>query len=43
MANHKVSLRYATSLLILAEEKNMLGIISADIELVVRTLEKART
>jgi F-type H+-transporting ATPase subunit delta len=41
MADYKVSLRYATSLLDLAVEKNMLDTISGDIELVVNVLEKS--
>ncbi len=42
MAEYKVSKRYATSLLDLAVEKNMLEIISSDIELILSAMEKSR-
>jgi F-type H+-transporting ATPase subunit delta len=42
MADYKVSMRYATSLLDLAVEKNMMDTISDDIELVVSVMEKSR-
>ncbi len=42
MADYKVSVRYATSLLDLAVEKNMMDTISSDIELVVSVMEKSR-
>lgn len=41
MANHKVSLRYAASLIDLAVEKNMLDIISNDVEFVLNILKKS--
>lgn len=41
MADYKVSMRYATSLLDLAVEKNMMDVISADIELIVSAMAKS--
>jgi F-type H+-transporting ATPase subunit delta len=40
MTEYKVSMRYATSLLDLAAEKNMMDTISGDIELIVSVMEK---
>ena len=42
MADYKVSLRYATSLIDLAIDKNILDVISKDVEFVSDTLEKNR-
>lgn len=41
MANYKVALRYATSLLDLAVEKNLLEVISSDMVLIAETLTKS--
>ena len=41
MADYKVSLRYATSLLDLAAEKELMDIISGDVEIIVKALEKS--
>ncbi len=41
MADYKVSMRYATSLLDLAAEKNKMDVISGDVELISETMEKA--
>ncbi len=42
MADYKVSMRYAASLLDLAVEKNMLEIISSDIDLILSAMKKSR-
>ncbi len=42
MADYKVSMRYAASLLDLAVEKDMMDIISADIELILHAMEQNR-
>ncbi len=42
MADYKVSMRYATSLLDLAVEKNMMDVISADIELISSSMIHSR-
>ncbi len=41
MANYKVSMRYATSLIDLAVERNLMDTISGDIELIVSAMEKS--
>ncbi len=41
MADYKVSMRYATSLLDLAVESNKMDVISGDIELISETMDKA--
>ncbi|HEY6907515.1 MAG TPA: ATP synthase F1 subunit delta [Ignavibacteriaceae bacterium] len=41
MADYKVSMRYAASLIDLADEKNMMDIISADMELITAAMEKS--
>ena len=42
MADYKVSMRYATSLLDLAVEKSMIDIISGDVELILSAMEQSR-
>jgi F-type H+-transporting ATPase subunit delta len=42
MADYKVSMRYATSLLNLAVEKNMMDIMSRDIELILGAMNQSR-
>jgi F-type H+-transporting ATPase subunit delta len=41
MANYKVSVRYAASLIDLADEKNMMDTISADMDLITSSMEKS--
>jgi F-type H+-transporting ATPase subunit delta len=41
MADYKVSMRYATSLINIAVERNMMDTISGDIELIVSAMEKS--
>ena len=42
MADYKVSMRYATSLLDLAVEKNLMDKISSDVELILSAMEESR-
>ncbi len=42
MADYKVSMRYATSLIGLAVEKNMMDTISGDIELILSAMQQSR-